>query len=355
MHVRRVNILKLKRLFCAAASAVLCLSLAGCVISAPQTVLTVDGEAIPAGLYLSYQYSAYTEAVSKLSSNEEFADATIEDVSADEWVHTRTIELIRRHVYVERAFEAQGLSIPEDEAADAQSTADQYYEANEELIAANGIGKESYRTFYMNQVKYSALLEAYLEEHRSGVQLDEAKEYMDATYAHIYQLTLPSTDTSYQLLDEDAAAALMDAANEAIDRMETEGVTLDEVADEVLEEVLPLSGREYTDSSVSEYLSERYVSENSTLYGKDFSLAMLDAAVGSCGLYTASTSPVLYERLPNYETDEQFEDEHFAAIADEINAAAFEEEVTQQAGALSLEEDAAAVRTYSVHNIKTEA
>ena len=347
--------MKLKRLFFAAASAVLCLSLAGCVISAPQTVLTVDGEAIPAGLYLSYQYSAYTEAVSKLSSNEEFADATIEDVPADEWVHTRTIELIRRHVYVERAFEAQGLSIPEDEAAGAQSTADQYYEANEELIAANGIGKESYRTFYMNQGKYSALLEAYLEEHRSGVQLDEAKEYMDATYAHIYQLTLPSTDTSYQLLDEDAAAALMDAANEAIDRMETEGVTLDEVADEVLEEVLPLSGREYTDSSVSEYLSERYVSENSTLYGKDFSLAMLDAAVGSCGLYTASTSPVLYERLPNYETDEQFEDEHFAAIADEINAAAFEEEVTQQAGALSLEEDAAAVRTYSVHNIKTEA
>ena len=51
--------------------------------------------------------------------------------------------------------------------------------------------------------------------------------------------------------------------------------------------------------------------------------------MGSCGLYTASTSPVLYEKLPNYETDEQFEDEHFAAIADEINAAAFEEDVAQ--------------------------
>ena len=188
--------MKLKRLLCAAASAVFCLSLAGCVISAPQTVLTVDGEPIPAGLYLSYQYSAYAEAASQLSSNEELEDATIEDVPADEWVHTRTIELIRRHVYVERAFEAQGLSIPEDEAASAQSAADQYYEANEELIAANGIGKESYRIFYMNQVKYSALLEAYLEEHRSDVQLDEAKEYMDSTYAHIYQLALPSTDTS---------------------------------------------------------------------------------------------------------------------------------------------------------------
>ena len=42
--------------------------------------------------------------------------------------------------------------------------------------------------------------------------------------------------------------------------MKAEGSTLDEVADEVLEEVLPLSGREYTDSSVSEYLSrgQRY-------------------------------------------------------------------------------------------------
>ena len=63
--------MKLKRLLCAAASAVFCLSLAGCVISAPQTVLTVDGEPIPAGLYLSYQYCAYAEAASKLSSNEE--------------------------------------------------------------------------------------------------------------------------------------------------------------------------------------------------------------------------------------------------------------------------------------------
>lgn len=41
-------------------------------------------------------------------------------------------------------------------------------------------------------------------------------------------------------------------------------------------------------------------------------------------------------------------------MADEINARAFEEEVDEKAGALSLEEDAAAVRTYSVYNIKTE-
>ena len=66
---------------------------------------------------------------------------------------------------------------------------------------------------------------------------------MDTTYAHIMQLTLPSTDASYQLLDEDAAAALMEAANNAIAQMEDEGATLDEVADDVLQEVLPLSGR----------------------------------------------------------------------------------------------------------------
>ena len=173
--------MKLKRLLCAASCAAFCLSLAGCVISAPQTVLTVDGEAIPAGLYLSYQYSAYTEAASQLSSNETLEDATIDDVPADEWVHNRTIELIRQHVYVERAFEEQGLTIPEAEAASAQSTADQYYDENEDLIAANGIGKESYRTFYMSQVKYNALLQAYLEEHRSEVTVDEAKEYSETS------------------------------------------------------------------------------------------------------------------------------------------------------------------------------
>ncbi len=346
--------MKRKLILCVALCAALCLSLAGCVIRAPQTVLTVDGEDIPAGLYLSYQYSAYTEATSQLSSNADLSEETIDDVPADEWIHTRTLELIRQHVYVEQAFAEQGLSLSDEELSSAQSAADQYYDENQELIAANGIGKESYRTFYLNQVKHNALLQAYLESHREDVTLQQAQEYMNTTYAHILQLVLPATDTSYQLLDADASAALMEAANEAIAQMEDGSATLDEVADEVLQEVLPLSGREYTDSSVSEYLSERYVSEESTMYGKDFSLAMLSAQVGDCGLYTASTSPLLYEKLPNYETDEEFETEHFDSIADEINTKAFEEEVKQLSEALSLEENASAVHTYSISNIKTE-
>lgn len=352
--VRRGDILKRNQLLCAALCAVFCLSLAGCVIRAPQTVLTVDGQEIPAGLYLSYQYSAYTEATAQLSSNADLSEETIDDVPAQEWIHTRTLELIRQHVYVEQEFARQGLSLSDEELDSAQSAADAYYDENQELIAANGIGKESYRTFYMNQVKHNALLQAYVEAHREDVTLQQAEEYMDINYAHVLQLVLPATDTSYQLLDADASAALMEAANAAIAQMEDEGATLDEVADEVLQEVLPLSGREYTDTSVSEYLSDSYVSEESSTYGKDFSLAMLAAQVGDCGLYTASVSPLLYEKLPNYESDEDFEAQHFDVIADEINTKAFEEEMEQVSSSFSLEEDASAVRTYSVANIKTE-
>lgn len=347
--------MKRKQLLCTVLCIVFCLSLAGCVIRAPQTVLTVNDEDIPAGVYLCYQYSAYTEAMSQLSSSDaDLSKETIEDVPADEWIHSRTLELIRQHVYVEQAFAQQGLSLSDEELSSAQSAADQYYDENQELIAANGIGKESYRTFYLNQVKHNSLLEAYLEAHREDVTLQQAEEYMNTNYAHALVLTLPATDTSSQLLDADASAALMEAANEAIAQMEEDGATLDEIADEVLQKVLPLSGREYTESSVSEYLSDQYLSEQSTLYGKDFSLAMLAAQVGDCGLYTATSSPLIYQKLANYETDEEFETDHFSSIADEINVQNFEDEVEQLSGAFSLEENASAVRTYSISKIKTE-
>ena len=58
--------MKLKKFTGLLLCAALALSMAACKFTTPAVVMTVEGEDIPAGLYLMYQYQAYSSAKSKL-------------------------------------------------------------------------------------------------------------------------------------------------------------------------------------------------------------------------------------------------------------------------------------------------
>ena len=56
--------MKLKKFTGLLLCAALALSMAACKFTTPAVVMTVEGEDIPAGLYLMYQYQAYSSAKS---------------------------------------------------------------------------------------------------------------------------------------------------------------------------------------------------------------------------------------------------------------------------------------------------
>ena len=97
--------MKLKKFTGLLLCAALALSMAACKFTTPAVVMTVEGEDIPAGLYLMYQYQAYSSAKSKLEDKSaKVLKSEIEGVKAEEWIHNETVASAKRYVWVEKAF-----------------------------------------------------------------------------------------------------------------------------------------------------------------------------------------------------------------------------------------------------------
>ena len=194
--------MKLKKFTGLLLCAALALSMAACKFTTPAVVMTVEGEDIPAGLYLMYQYQAYSSAKSKLEDKSaKVLKSEIEGVKAEEWIHNETVASAKRYVWVEKAFAEAGLTFTEEEQASIDSQLDTIWANNEALLAANGIGRENYRRFYECEAKYEKLLAEYQDGESDKITDAEAKKYMDETYSRIQTLVLPTTDADSAALD----------------------------------------------------------------------------------------------------------------------------------------------------------
>ena len=161
--------LNLKRWTAAVLCAALGLGLSACTLKTPANVMTVDGVQVPAGVYLMYQLNACTEAESLVEDGATVQDGQIEGRDAVNWVHEKTVEDLRRWVWIDREFEAQGLKLEGDELTEARNKAASNYEATADWYADNGIGAASYETFYLTETKYQMLYEAWARD-RTGDQ-----------------------------------------------------------------------------------------------------------------------------------------------------------------------------------------
>ena len=151
--------MKLKKFTGLLLCAALALSMAACKFTTPAVVMTVEGEDIPAGLYLMYQYQAYSGAKSKLEDKSaKVLKSEIEGVKAEEWIHNETVASAKRYVWVEKAFAEAGLTFTEEEQASIDSQLDTIWANNEALLAANGIGRENYRRYNECEAKNEQLL-----------------------------------------------------------------------------------------------------------------------------------------------------------------------------------------------------
>ena len=196
--------MKLKKFTGLLLCAALALSMVACKFTTPAVVMTVEGEDIPAGLYLMYQYQAYSSAKSKLEDKSaKVLKSEIEGVKAEDWIHNETVASAKSYVWVEKAFAEAGLTFTEEEQASIDSQLDTIWANNEALLAANGIGRENYRRFYECEAKYEKLLAEYQDGESDKITDAEAKKYMDETYSRIQTLVLPTTDADSAALPDE--------------------------------------------------------------------------------------------------------------------------------------------------------
>ena len=214
---------KILALLCAVA---LTFSLAGCVISTPDTVGSLGDYEISSGLYLLAQYDAYQKAADLASSDQDAANVkaflkqTItvdsdsgETATVSDYVARKTLENLQTYAATELRFDE--LAAEEEQQADsyAQQLMDQYGDT----YKANGIGLETVQHFERILLKSNDLLTlVYGNGGETPVSDADLTEHLENNMVELAYYVIPLYNTStYAFADDDQKAQMLTLAQQA--------------------------------------------------------------------------------------------------------------------------------------------
>ena len=220
---------KLPALLCALA---LILSLAGCVISTPDTVGTIGDMEITSGLYLLAQYNAYQSAANLASSDQDAANVksflkeTIttdpdsgETATVSDYVADQTQKNLELYAAVESRFDELGGQLTEAEESQADSYASQLMDQYADTYKANGIGLETLKRFERILLKSNDLLElVYGQNGETPVSDADLTSHLETSMYELAYYAIPLYNTStYAFANDDQKAEMLSLAQAAVD------------------------------------------------------------------------------------------------------------------------------------------
>ena len=196
------------------------------------------------GTYIYYMNVGYNKAASKVedkSSN--ILDQTIDDKSVADYVKDEALLSCKKLIATENMFDEMGLSISDEEAAQANKDTNTLWKSYGTIYEGLGIAKESFhRAYTMYNLKYSKILSAkYGDEGSEKISDDEIKSYFTDHY------------TSYSYFSKD-----MSNSDSNVTTRELES---DEEADRIMKEIESGSS-EYNNGSSDEANSIENVSND---------------------------------------------------------------------------------------------
>lgn len=217
---------KLLALVCALA---LALSLAGCTLSTPDSVGTLGDIEISSGLYLLAQYDAYQQAAQLAGEEQDSTDVksflkqtvtpdgeTGETVLVSDYVADKTLESLQYYAAVEARFEELGGELTDEQAALADSYAQQLMDQYGDTYTANGIGLETLKRYERILYKSSLLLElVYDREGEAAVSDAELTDHLENNMYMMGYAIIPLYNTStFAFADEEQAAQMLEMARD---------------------------------------------------------------------------------------------------------------------------------------------
>lgn len=218
---------KLLALVCALA---LVFSLAGCVISTPDTVGSLGDYEISSGLYLLAQYDAYQKAADLASSDQDAANVkaflkqTItvdsdsgETATVSDYVARKTLENLQTYAATELRFDELGGQLTAEEEQQADSYAQQLMDQYGSTYTANGIGLETLKAFERIQLKHTLLLTlVYGPDGESPVDDSDLTEHLDSQMYELAYVNIPLYNTStFVSASDDQKAQMLQLAQAA--------------------------------------------------------------------------------------------------------------------------------------------
>ncbi len=185
----------LKKAFAAILAAALCLSLAGCYDENKTWAAKQGDDILPIGGYIYYLNSAYSEAMSKVSSDEEVLKAKVEDRDAKDWIEDRALNYLKSYYFIGDKFDELGLELTEDELSSVSASTENMWTYYQTAMEGMGIAKESFNTaFSLYNTKYQKVMEAlYGKDGEMAVSDDDLKTYYTENYYSYEYFTVSLT------------------------------------------------------------------------------------------------------------------------------------------------------------------
>ena len=287
---------KLLALVCALA---LVVSLAGCVISTPDTVGSLGDYEISSGLYLLAQYDAYQKAADLASSDQDAANVkaflkqTItvdsdsgETATVSDYVARKTLENLQTYAATELRFDELGGQLTAEEEQQADSYAQQLMDQYGDTYKANGIGLNTVQRFERILIKSSDLLElVYGVDGETPVSDADLTSHLENNMYELAYYTIPLYNTStYASADEDQTSEMLDLVQDAVDQTNAYAASLTGLSDSDFSSAL----LGYFSSVVTSALPEVYAVLGST-YSSDSNAPSLEL-IGDSTVTSAFTA-----------------------------------------------------------------
>lgn len=287
---------KLLALVCALA---LVVSLAGCVISTPDTVGSLGDYEISSGLYLLAQYDAYQKAADLASSDQDAANVkaflkqTItvdsdsgETATVSDYVARKTLENLQTYAATELRFDELGGQLTAEEEQQADSYAQQLMDQYGETYKANGIGLETVQHFERILLKSNDLLTlVYGNGGETPVSDADLTEHLENNMVELAYYVIPLYNTStYASADEDQTSEMLDLVQDAVDQTNAYAASLTGLSDSDFSSAL----LGYFSSVVTSALPEVYAVLGST-YSSDSNAPSLEL-IGDSTVTSAFTA-----------------------------------------------------------------
>lgn len=222
-----------KSLLCIVLALMLTFSFTGCLHKQNEIAVEAGGIEFTAAMYSYALIEADNEAYEKVYEQLEEADIdptvdqvdfyaqTIDGVDYFAWVENRAVEILSEYAAIELKFTEAGLTLTDAEKSDIEYSVEQAFadEHNSQWLAANGIGKETYKamqTRYYYIQRYFEYL--YGKGGKTAVTDEELAKAFSENYKPVFLHYADITDLKDDKLNE--AKAEMDKIKNRIEKGE---------------------------------------------------------------------------------------------------------------------------------------
>ncbi|MDE7120544.1 MAG: hypothetical protein K2O42_00070, partial [Oscillospiraceae bacterium] len=151
------------------------------------TAMTIDDYVVPAGVYLYYLNSSYSNALSQLSSENESLDTTdikmlqtlyLDNKDIRTWVEDKATELCVDFVTTEKKFEELDLTLDAETKEQLTSMLEYYWSYYADSMTELGVSEESFRKVMTSSYKSQAVFDYYYKVGaEEGVTEEELQDY----------------------------------------------------------------------------------------------------------------------------------------------------------------------------------